>query len=65
MTLDWAKYLLNRMRYVKRKGCSKAKGEVAQFEALKAEFLVEVQNIISMDEIVLELVIDFDQTALN
>lgn len=65
LTHDWAKSLLNRMGYAKRKGFSKAKVEVVQFEALKTEFLCEIQNIISMDEIIPELEINFDQTKMN
>ena len=53
------------MGYAKRKGFSKAKVEVVQFEALKTEFLCEIQNIISMDEIIPELEINFDQTKMN
>ena len=65
LTSDWAKSLLNRMGYVKRKACSKAKVDVAQFEQLKDDFLLEIKTIVSMDEIPPELVINFDQTALN
>ena len=34
-------------------------------EQLKDEFLLEIKNIVSMDEIPTDLVINFDQTALN
>ena len=65
LTSDRAKSLLNRMGYVKRKACSKAKVDVAQFEQLKEDFLLEIKTIVTMDEIPPELVINFDQTALN
>ena len=65
LTTDWAKSLLSRMGFVKRKACSKAKVDVSQFEQLKDEFLLEIKNIVSMDEIPTDLVINFDQTALN
>ena len=42
LTTYWAKSLLGRMGYVTRKACSKSKADVAQFEALKVEFLLEV-----------------------
>ena len=61
LTKDWAKYLMKRMGYVKRKACSKAKINVECFEEIKKDFL---KNIIIMDEIPVEL-INFDQTALN
>ena len=65
LTTDWAKSLLGRMGYVMRKACSKSKVDVAQFEVLKGEFLFEIQNIVCMDSVPPELVINFDQTALN
>ena len=39
---EWAKSLLNRMGYVKRKACSKAKVDVEHFERLKKEFLTDI-----------------------
>ena len=65
LTTDWAKSLLGRTGYVMRKACSKSKVDVAQFEVLKGEFLLEIQNIVCMDSVPPELVINFDQTALN
>jgi len=50
------------VKYVMRKACSKSKVDVA---VLKSEFLLEIQNIICMDSIPPQLVINFDQTALN
>ena len=65
LTDDWAKSLLKRMGYVKRKACSKAKVDVERYEQLKDEFLLEIKVIVNMDEIPPELIINFDQTALN
>ena len=65
LTDDWAKSLLKRMGYVKRKACSKAKVDVERYEQLKDEFLLEIKAIVTMDEIPPELIINFDQTALN
>ena len=65
LTIDWAKSLMTRMGFVKRKACSKAKVNVCQFQQLKDEFLLEIKNIVNMDEIPVELVINFDQTALS
>jgi len=63
-TEDWAKSLLNRMGYVKRRACSKAKVDVKHFEELRV-FLMNITNIVTMDEIPPQLVINFDQTAIN
>ena len=62
---EWAKSLLNRMGYVKRKACSKAKVDVEHFERLKKEFLTDIKNIVVMDEIPPDLIINFDQTGIN
>ena len=64
LTINWAKSVLERMRYIKRKACSKAKVDVDHFEELKAEFLLEIESIVNMNAIPAEL-INFDQTALN
>ena len=65
LTDEWAKNLLKRMGFVKCKACSKAKVNPEQFEKLKEEFLLEIKNIVTMDEIPHELILNFDQTALN
>ena len=65
LTDEWAKSLLSRMGYVKRKACSKAKVDVEQFEKLKKDFLKDIKSIITMDEIPLDLIINFDQTGIN
>ena len=61
----WAQYLLHRMGFVKRKATTKAKVSVENFAELKSDYLLKIKNIIAMDEIPAELVINFDQTALN
>ena len=40
LTKDWAKYLLQRMNYVKRYGSSTAKVSVENFTQVKAQFLL-------------------------
>ena len=65
LTKDWAKYLMKRMGFVKRKACSKAKIDVEHFKEIKEEFILDVKNVITMDKIPVELIINFDQIALN
>ena len=65
MTKAWAKYLLNRMGFVKRKATTKAKVNVEHFEEVRQEFLLEIKNVVTMDEIPLDLVINFDHTGIN
>ena len=65
LTKDWAKYLLNRMGYVKRRATSKAKVTVENFDELKKDYLVEIKHVVEMDEIPAYLTINFDQACLN
>ena len=48
---SWAQYLLQRMSYVKRKACSKAKVTVSNFDEVKANFLYVIKDTIEMEEI--------------
>ena len=64
----WAqRHMLHRMGYVKWKATSKAKVSVENFAEIKADFLLEVidKHGIAMDEILTQLIINFDQTGLN
>ena len=65
LTEGWAKYLLRRMGFVKRKGTTKAKGSVEDFEEVKRKYLQDMELVISMDEIPDDLVINFDQTGIH
>ena len=65
LTKGWAKYLLHRMGFVKRKATSKAKVTVENFEELKEEFLLQINQVIVMGEIPADLIINFDQTGLQ
>ena len=65
LTKAWAKYLLNRMGFVKQKATTKAKVNVEHFEEIRQNFLSEVKNVIAIDEIPPEMVINFDQTGIN
>ena len=65
LTKDWAKNFLRRMGFVKRKACSRSKINVEDFDKVKKDFWLEVKSIVMMDETPKELIINFDQTALN
>ena len=52
-----------RMGMVKRKVSTKV--DVEEFETLKDEFLLSVKTIVSLDEIPLDLIINWDQTGIN
>ena len=50
LTKEWAKYLLQRMNYVKRCGCSTA----------KAQCLFDIQSLVEKEEIPSSLIINWD-----
>ena len=64
LSKPWARGLLGRMGMVKRRASSKAKMSVENFEAVKEEFLLEIKNVVSFDEIP-PLIINWDQTGIN
>ena len=57
LTKHWAKSLLYRMGFVKRRSNTKAKVDVEQFEAIKTQFLFDLKATVEMLEIPPELVI--------
>ena len=65
LTKGWAKSLLTRMGMVKRKVSSKAKVYVERFNVVKQAFLLDIKNIVCLDEIPPELIISWDQTAIQ
>ena len=65
ITKRWASYLLERMGYVKRKACSKAKVAVPNFDELKANFLCDIKAIVEMEEIPPALILNWDHTSLK
>ena len=65
LTKSWAKSLLKRMGYVKRKGSNAGKVTVTQFEELKEEFLADVKVEVLMNDIHKEMIFNWDQTGLQ
>ena len=65
LTKTWAKYLMHRMGFVKRRASTKAKVSVSDFEALKAQFIYDIQVVVEMEEIPGELIINWDQTGIH
>ena len=53
------------MGMVKRRASSKAKISIKNFEAMKKEFLLEVKNVVTFDEIPPPLIINWDQTEIH
>ena len=65
LTTAWAKSLLKRMNYTQRRGTTKAKVSVPEFNQAKELFLQEVIDVVPMEEIPIDLIFNWDQTGLN
>ena len=62
----WAYSLLRRMNFVQRKvTTAKSKYAIADFNRLKTEFLEDVVATVEMEEIPLELILNWDQTGIR
>ena len=62
---SWAKSLMIRMGYVKRKASNAGKVSVAQFQELQENFLADISTEMVMNDIPPELTLNWDQTALH
>ena len=51
ITNNWAKSLLYRMNFVKRRGSSTAKLTVTNFEAAKEQFVLDVRAVMEMENV--------------
>ena len=65
ITKSWARSILTSMGYVKRKCSNAGKVSVPHFDELKADFLADIQSEVVMNEIPPDLIINWDQTALQ
>ena len=65
ITKTWARSLLIRMGYIKRKCSTSGKIPMAQFEELKEIFLTDLVAKVVMNEIPKELIVNWDQTGVS
>ena len=65
VTKTWAKSLLGRMGYVKRKGSNAGKVSMLHFEEIKEAFLADVTAEVVMNDVPDDLVFNWDQTVLH
>ena len=65
ITKDWAKSLLQRMGFVKRRASTKAKITVEDFQERKEQFLLDIKAIVTLEDIPLDLIIHWDQTGMH
>ena len=61
----WAKSLLSRMGYVKRKGSNAGKVSVSCFEEIQEMFLADIQAEVVMNDIPHHLIFNWDQTGIQ
>ena len=64
LTKSWAKSVLNRMGFVKRKGTT-AKVSPEIFENLKETFLEQIRSTVVFEGVPVDLIFIWDQTGLN
>ena len=62
---SWAKYLLGKMNYVKRRATTKHKVTVSNFEQVKQEFLMNIKAVATFEEVPNDLIINWDQTGIK
>ena len=62
---DWAKSLMTRMGFVKRKASNAGKILVSQFQELKEQYLPDIAAEVIMNDIPHDLIINWDQTGLK
>lgn len=65
LTKHWAKSLLSRMNFVKRKGTTSAKMEASQFDNLKEQFLLDIKAVVEIEKIPHDLIFNWDHTGIN
>ena len=62
---EWARSVLRRMRFTKRRASSKSKVTPDNFTEIKEQFLIDVEAVIDMEEVPPSLVINWNHTAMK
>ena len=65
LTVSWAKSLLKRMNFTKRRATTKCGIPQEVFRDVKAEFLQNVIDVVQMEEIPSQLILNWDQTGIH
>ena len=65
LSKSWAKSILGRMGYVKRRASTKAKVHAADFDVLKAQFVFDIQTIVEIEDIPPNMIINLDHTGIH
>ena len=62
---EWARSVLRRMGFTKRRACSKSKITPENFVEIKEQFLIDIEAVIDFKEVPPSLVINWDHTAMK
>ena len=62
---EWARSVLRRMGFTKRRANSKSKILPNNFEEIKEQFLTDVQSVIDMEEVPPSLILNWEHTAMK
>ena len=62
---EWAKSVLRRMGFSKRRASSKSKMLPCNFQAIKEQFLINVNSVVKMKDIPGDMIINWDQIAMK
>ena len=65
LTRSWARSVLRRMNFTKRKGTTKSKISMEEFREVKKRFLKEIIDTVDIEGIPPELIFNWDQTGIN
>ena len=65
LATNWAKRLLYRLNFVKRRGSSAAKLTMTNFEELKEQYLLDIKAVTVMEDILPELVVNWDHSGIT
>ena len=65
LTRHWAKSVLDRMNYVKRKASTSAKIDPSHFDELKEQYLLDIKVVVEMMKVPNEFVFNWDHTGIN
>ena len=62
---EWAKSVLRRMGFTKRRANSKSKMLLENFVAIKEQYLQDIRSVVTMEDIPSALILNWDQTAMK
>ena len=65
LSKTWAKSLLQRIGYVKRKATTSAKVEPSHFEELKEQYLLDIKAAVEIMDIPMGLIMNWNYTGVN